>query len=203
MFIQPMLLETSGEAFNHSDYIFEPKMDGFRGILSKKDGQGTLFTRHKNIVSERFPELLKVPVSGDVILDGEVICYDPETQQVDFEKVMNRFSTKSLPKVKQKCVSMPCSFVAFDILFYKGEDLRQLPLVDRKAILEEVLKENDHIHNIRYVEEKGTQFFSSISKANLEGACAKLKSSPYQSRRSKHWLKIINWQPKKCLSPAT
>jgi DNA ligase-1 len=194
MFIQPMLLKTSDKAFNHSDYIFEPKMDGFRGILSQKDGKATLFTRHKNIISERFPELLKVPVSGDVILDGEVICYDPETQKVDFEKVMNRFSTKSIPKVKQKCISMPCSFVAFDILFYKGEDLRQLPLVERKSILDDVLKENNHFHNIRYVEGKGRSFFSSICIANLEGVCAKLKSSPYESRRSKHWLKIINWQ---------
>ncbi|TCP24481.1 DNA ligase-1 [Scopulibacillus darangshiensis] len=200
MFIYPQLLETSPEPFDHSDVIWEPKMDGFRGILTRFDGKTTLYTRKGNVVTDRFPEFWEIPASGDFILDGEVICYDPQNKQIDFELAMQRFSTKSHSKVLYKSKTLPCVFVAWDILFYKGKDLRQTPLIKRKVILENVLEENEHFLKIRYIEGQGKAYFNSIKKINLEGAIAKFKQSFYVStnpptaKRSNHWLKVINWK---------
>ncbi|WP_085520976.1 ATP-dependent DNA ligase [Tuberibacillus sp. Marseille-P3662] len=194
MFIAPMLLETSKHAFDHADYIFEPKFDGFRAILSVKQGMTTIYTRHQTVVTERFSELLNGSISDDVILDGEIVCYDPETRNVDFELVMNRFSTKHPEKVKHKSRSLPCSFMAFDVLYYQGKDLRRLPLSERKTVLDNVLEDHDFIHQTPYVVGEGKKLFKTIQTANMEGICAKLFNSPYQSRRSPNWRKIINWK---------
>ncbi|WP_408011074.1 hypothetical protein ACJROX_12500 [Pseudalkalibacillus sp. A8] len=63
-----MLLQTTKNTFNDSDYIFEMKLDGFRGIFSQIDGTPTLYTRHNNIVTDRLPELLNVPIIEDISL---------------------------------------------------------------------------------------------------------------------------------------
>ncbi|MEH7308168.1 ATP-dependent DNA ligase [Neobacillus drentensis] len=78
-FIAVMLLEKSEHAFNDSEYIFEPKLDGIRMIASKINGKTTLWTRHKNQITTWFPELSDVPVPDDVILEGELVYGDFKT----------------------------------------------------------------------------------------------------------------------------
>ncbi|WP_322972554.1 ATP-dependent DNA ligase [Pseudalkalibacillus salsuginis] len=194
MYITPMLLQTSKKAFNDPDYIYEMKLDGFRGIFSQMNGTTTLYTRHNNIVTDRFPEFLNVPIKEDIVLDGEVVCFNPLTKQVDFEGVMERFLTKNKQRITQRAIAQPVNYVVFDILFYKGKDLRNLPLMERKAILDEVIKDNQTFSKIRYIEGDGESYFEVIKKANIEGMVAKYKNSVYQPIRSSHWLKVINWQ---------
>ncbi|WP_408011261.1 ATP-dependent DNA ligase [Pseudalkalibacillus sp. A8] len=194
MFINPMLLQTRKKAFNDSDFIYEMKLDGFRGIFSLINETPTLYTRHNNIVTDRFPELWNVPFKEDIVLDGEVVCFNPLTKQIDFEGVMERFLTKNKQKITQRAIAQPANFVVFDILFYKGEELRKLPLIERKVILDEVIKDNQTFSKIRFIEGDGVSYFEAIKKANLEGMVAKYKNSVYQPIRSNQWLKIINWQ---------
>jgi DNA ligase 1 len=78
-------------------------------------------------VTRKYPELLEVPTNRDIILDGELICYVPETSRVDFERCMERFITR----MKGKAGLIPAYYVVFDILFYDGEDLRNRPLHER------------------------------------------------------------------------
>ncbi|WP_408011643.1 ATP-dependent DNA ligase [Pseudalkalibacillus sp. A8] len=137
---------------------------------------------------------MECPYHRRYLLDGEVVCFNPLTKQVDFEGVMERFLTKNKQKITQRAIVQPVIFVAFDILFYKGEDLRKLPLMERKAILDEVIKDNQAFSKIRFIEEDGVSYFEAIKKANLEGMVAKYKNSVYQPIRSNQWLKIINWQ---------
>lgn len=199
MFIKPMLLQSRDEPFDHKDYIFEPKMDGFRAILSKMNNQTTLYTRHQTIVTDRFPELQTVPIDHDVILDGEVVCYDPKNGSVDFEAVMERFQTRSERMIERKRITRPVTMVVFDILYYAGQDLRKLPLLERKAVLENVLADQESFSKSRFIEEQGISFFKAIQNAGLEGIVAK-KTGPhtrYTAGRSDQWLKIINWQYEK------
>lgn len=77
MFISPMLLETSPGPFSHSNFIFEPKVDGHRLIYSQESGNVRLYTRHNNDCTRQYPELL-LPFDFDIILDGEVACTDPD-----------------------------------------------------------------------------------------------------------------------------
>lgn len=119
MFISPMLLETAPAPFNDSNSIFEPKIDGHRLIFSQSKGQIRLYTRHNNVCTRQYPELL-IPFSDDLILDGEVACTDPYTGQIDFESVMQRFLLKKHDKIKLMSESIPAAYVIFDVLMHKG-----------------------------------------------------------------------------------
>ncbi|KIL36234.1 ATP-dependent DNA ligase, partial [Cohnella kolymensis] len=96
MFLPPMLLEKVEKPFDDDNYIFEPKIDGHRLILSVQNGEVRLFTRHNNDVTRQYPELHAVPIDdhSDTVLDGEVACINPETGSIDFEMVMERFQMK-------------------------------------------------------------------------------------------------------------
>ncbi|UKS30174.1 ATP-dependent DNA ligase [Paenibacillus sp. HWE-109] len=193
-FISPMLLETAPEAFDSDDYIFEPKVDGHRLIYSQTNGATRLFTRHNNDCTRQYPELLAFPFADDIVLDGEVACVDPATGAICFESVMERFSAKKADKVRRLSEQLPANFVVFDILRYKGEDLRSLPLEKRKEILASVsFPPNVHIAKIPYFTGAGIPLFTSIAAQGMEGVVAKRRNSTYVSSRSSAWLKIINW----------
>lgn len=192
-FISPMLLEKSETAFSDSHYLYEPKMDGHRLLYSKIGGKVTLYTRHNNIVTNKYPELLHIPIEKDVILDGEVISYEPETKTVDFERLMERFLLSKPDKIKHAAITNPVQFIVFDVLMFDGKDVRNLPLIQRKALLEEILEDTLPITKIRYIEERGEDYFEAIQQFKLEGMVAKRKNSRYVSKRSSDWLKVINW----------
>jgi DNA ligase-1 len=193
MFISPMLLEQRAEAFDDDSFVFEPKIDGHRLILSQSNGETRLWTRHNNDVTRQYPELHQVPVDGDVILDGEVCSVDPDGN-IDFELVMERFHLKKKDKIEAAVLHRPVHFVVFDILFWRGRDLRGLPYLKRRSILESVMKQNTRFSLPAVSDGRGIQLFKAIQERSMEGIVAKRKNSLYVSRRSSDWLKIINWQ---------
>nr|WP_306416552.1 ATP-dependent DNA ligase [Paenibacillus alvei] len=189
-----MLLETSNTAFNDPNYIFEPKYDGHRLIYSHINGTTRLYTRHNNECTKTYPEIAAVPFSDDIILDGEVVVIDPYTGTVDFESVMSRFQASRDLTIKKLSKQIPVSFVVFDILRYKGQDLRGLPLMERKKILQSIdFQGNKHIVPTPYIEGAGEALFADICSKQLEGIVCKKKDSVYVSRRSEAWKKVINW----------
>lgn len=192
MFISPMLLETAPGPFSHSEYIFEPKVDGHRLIYSQQSGNVRLFTRHNNDCTHQYPELV-LPFDSDIILDGEVACTDPVTGLDDFEAVMSRFSTRQHSKVQQLTRTQPVTFAIFDILQYKGQDLRKLTLIERKAILHSLSLPSSSFGVIPHIEGAGEELFAQIESMGREGIVGKRKDSQYISRRSREWQKIINW----------
>ncbi len=128
MFISPMLLQTAPGPFSHSNFIFEPKIDGHRLIYSQQEGMVRLYTRHNNDCTRQYPEL-HLPFADDVILDGEVACVDPATGVSEFEAVTRRFQARRADKIKKLTTTLPAYYGIFDILMYKGQDLRGLPLL--------------------------------------------------------------------------
>lgn len=184
-----MLLQKS-EPFSSPDWIFEPKMDGVRILLSKINKEVKIYTRHRNNVKLRYHELHDISVKKDIILDGEIVCYDPENNKVDFELCMKRFMTRRPDKMK----NLPINYVVFDILHYDGNDLRNLPLIERKEILHAVLEDSEYVSKIRYITEHGKEFFEAAQQMDLEGIVAKRADSLYEGRRSHEWRKIINWK---------
>jgi DNA ligase-1 len=196
MFLPVMLLEKFDEPFDDSRWIFEPKIDGHRLVLSHINGTTRLYTRHNNECTRQYPELASIPFMEDLILDCEVAATDASTGTICFESVMERFSASKADKIKKLSQKNPVNLIIFDILFYKGKDLRKLNLLERKEILASISLPNDpHISIIPFFENEGIPLFSKIKAANMEGVCAKLKSSAYSitGTRSSSWLKIINW----------
>ncbi|PZM63735.1 ATP-dependent DNA ligase [Paenibacillus dendritiformis] len=193
MFISPMLLDTAQAPFSDDNYIFEPKFDGHRAIVSSIGGRVRIYTRHQNECTRQYPELVSVPFPKDMMLDGEVVCIDP-VGTVDFESVMTRFKAQRSDRIRRLVDQLPVTFVVFDILSYDGVDLRGLPLIRRKEILNDaVLPMNRHIVKTPFIEGAGEALFADICERKMEGIVCKRMNSRYVSRRSPAWQKLINW----------
>lgn len=192
IFVSPMLMRAVEKPFSDPNHIYELKLDGHRLILSKQNGKIQCFTRHGNEVTVKYPELHSLDLPENIVLDGELIVYNPETKSPDFELLMQRFHSSDPYKMNliKRC---PVTFVAFDILFLEG-DLRQLPLMKRKELLEETISDTSHLNLIRYIEGQGEAFFQAIVKSDLEGMVAKQKNSIYIIGRTDRWLKVLNYK---------
>lgn len=193
MFISPMLLNTALNPFSHSDYIFEPKIDGHRLIYSQHSGDVRLYTRHNNECTRQYPEL-QLPFSDDIILDGEVACVDPTNGVSDFESVMSRFQARKADKILRLIASLPAYYAIFDILHYKGQDLRGLPLMKRREILLSITMPSGSFGVVPHIDGAGEALFEQIESRGMEGVVGKRKNSLYETgRRSPAWQKVINW----------
>lgn len=186
MFVSPMLLNKIDTPFEDENYLTELKLDGIRLILSKFNHSIKLYTRHKNEVTSKFPELLTIDIPDGTVLDGELIV-PGENGKPDFEAMMERFqSTRSVHAIQ---------FCVFDIIYYKGEKVTPLPLVERKKLIADVLpKDNHHIVEVQWLLGNATQYFELIKQNSLEGIVLKKSDSKYDiDKRSQNWLKLINY----------
>lgn len=183
-FISPMLLEHTDKPFSDGRYIFEPKIDGHRLLLSRKNGVTRLYTRHHNDVTAKYPEL--ITDGPDIVLDGEIAVMDPDTGIPDFELTMQRFQAKKS--------RLPVSYVVFDILRYDGTDLRNLPLLERKTVLDRAITDTPTISKIAYIDGRGEDLYDLIVSRNMEGVVAKRKDGHYHpGKRTADFVKIINY----------
>ncbi|MFD1267582.1 ATP-dependent DNA ligase [Paenibacillus motobuensis] len=194
MFISPMLLATAPGPFSDPRYIFEPKIDGHRLLFSQKSGAVRLYTRHNNICMLQYPEISGAIFPHDIVLDGEIACTDPATGISDFDLIMMRFKAQRSDKIAQLVTSLPATFAVFDILWYKGEDLRGLPLLKRKEILTSIPMPSASFGVVPHVVGAGEALFSQIQARGMEGVVGKRKDSVYETGyRSDNWRKVINW----------
>jgi len=174
-----MRLRQVEKPFDHPDYLFELKVDGFRAIVYIQDGECKLISRNQNNL--RFEPLkralAKLPVQN-AIIDGEVVCLDKNGVS-QFYQLLNR---KGKPIL-----------YAFDLLWLNGEDLRQQPLILRKDRLAALVRSADckSIMYAQHIEQNGKRFFDEICARDLEGIVAKRKLSIYKND-GHGWLKIKN-----------
>ncbi|MFS0558763.1 ATP-dependent DNA ligase [Brevibacillus sp. 179-C9.3 HS] len=134
-----------------------------------------------------------MPVESDVILDGEVYCVDQDGQ-IDFELIQSRSQINGIDKIASTAKRLNLRYMVFDILHFNGKDLRGLPLLQRKEMLNEVLPDTTAIHKIQFLENEGIALFEAIKQQNLEGIVCKRKDSLYVGKRSSDWIKVINYQ---------
>ncbi|WP_176551178.1 ATP-dependent DNA ligase [Bacillus sp. AFS040349] len=188
----PQLLERIDEPFDSNEWIWELKLDGHRAIYSQIDQKSTIYTRNGNPVTARYPELVPLPTTKDICLDGEIIVMDNGVP--NFEKLMERFSCKNELKISYLMKEIPATFVVFDILMLNGDSLVNLPLIKRKEILQNELSDTEHIVKIQFVEGQGEALFQAIKEQGLEGAIGKRKNSIYHvDKRTSDWLKVLNY----------
>ncbi|MDQ6600747.1 ATP-dependent DNA ligase [Bacillus salipaludis] len=186
MFVSPMLLHKTDCPFDDDEYITELKLDGIRLILSKFDDKVRLYTRHNNEVTAKFPELLSIDIPNGTVIDGEIIVTDSEGKP-DFEAMMERFQSKRSAHRIQYCV--------FDVIYYKGDKVANLPLVERKELLESFLQPTQEIVLVQWMHGNGEAYFKLTQDHSLEGVVLKKADSAYKiGKRSHDWLKVINYQ---------
>lgn len=182
-----MLLERISEPFDSEEYITELKLDGIRLILSKFNNKIRLYTRHNNEVTAMFPEIYEdLDIPDGTVLDGELIVPGVNGAP-DFEAMMERFKSKKSQHIIQFCV--------FDIIYYAGERITSLPLIERKDILNQLNFDSERIVQVQWIEGNGVPYFRLVEGQDLEGIVLKRKNSKYRiNKRSDQWLKVINYK---------
>jgi bifunctional non-homologous end joining protein LigD len=167
------------QPFDHPDFLFELKHDGFRALAHIWDGNCELISRKRNAYKsfqDLRENLAKLKVQNAVI-DGELVCLDSEGRSIFNELLFRR--------------GCP-TFYAFDLLYLNNRDLRQLPLIERKEKLRTLI-EKSALPDVlcgKYVEGRGVDLFNEIVRRNLEGVVAKRKTGAYATVSG--WLKIKN-----------
>jgi ATP-dependent DNA ligase len=177
--IQPILPELQSTPFDHRDWVFEPKYDGFRGLLHITR-TGAAFTSKRGLPLKRFDQLAREVRDQlrvrDAILDGEVLAIDPEGH-ARFLLLMRGAGN--------------LHYAAFDLLWLNGRDLRAKPLSERKCRLEQLIPEaRPGLSRVLTVPEQGRALFEAVQRLDLEGIVAKRKADPY--RPGTTWVKIKN-----------
>ena len=189
--IKPMLIGAEGDAFDSDEYLYELKLDGER-CIAYLDAEGTDLRNKRNIkMLPKVPELSDIhrQVKCRCILDGELaVIHDGKP---DFFLIQKRSMMSNPIKIELESQRHPACFTAFDILYYEDHPVTDLPLTERKKLLESVIKEeSSRFARSRYIEEHGIAFYQLAEAQDLEGIVAKRKDSKYYfDKRTKDWIK--------------
>ena len=182
-FIAPQLCTSVEKPPNSDGWGHEIKFDGYRVQLRVEDGEVALNTRKGLNWTDKFSAIAKEAESfPDVLIDGEIAALD--------DNGVPHFSTLQAALSEGKTNELV--YFAFDLLFHGREDLRELPLRERKERLKRLLEKHKRSKLIRYVdhfEEHGEAVLESARKMLLEGIISKKLDGPYRSGRSESWTK--------------
>jgi bifunctional non-homologous end joining protein LigD len=182
-FVEPQLAKLVDQAPEGPGWAHEVKLDGYRAQVSVSHGASRIRTRTGLDWTDRFAAIAKdAEVLPDCLIDGEVVALD--------ERGLPSFG--ALQAALSENRSEDLVFFAFDLLFEGREDLRALPLADRKVRLETLLKARGVSHRLHYVAHlvsNAQSVYSSACKMGLEGIVSKQLDAPYRSGRSGSWLK--------------
>jgi bifunctional non-homologous end joining protein LigD len=178
---QPTPLGRAREPFSHPEWLYEVKWDGFRALAYVDKGECRLISRYGNefksfpALAESLPAELSAR-SG--ILDGEIVALD-QHGKTQFRDLLFR---RGEPR-----------FYVFDLLWCDGEDLRYLPLIERKLRLRSIVPHHgERLLYCDHVEQDGEGLFRLAVEHDLEGIVAKRKPGLYMPEQSTSWLKIRN-----------
>jgi bifunctional non-homologous end joining protein LigD len=184
-FVAPELCTPVDRPPNGEGWCHEIKFDGYRVQLRSEGGKAILRTRKGLDWTDKFGAIAKEGNAlPDVLIDGEIVALDHKGAP-DFSTLQAAISDGKTDNLM---------FYAFDLLFADGQDLRRLPLGERKAQLKELLEARPKAKakSIRYVEHfesGGDAVLQSARKLSLEGIVSKKLSAPYRSGRSESWTK--------------
>jgi bifunctional non-homologous end joining protein LigD len=178
----PMLATLAKDVPRGSGWVFEVKWDGYRAIVRQTSGDATLTSRNGNDLTARFahvakeiPKALKTP---DCVLDGEVCALD--------EAGRSSFSA-----MQQGKAGTPIVYYVFDVLEIDGEPVVDLPLAERRKLLEGLLDRRNRTIRLSETFDEGEPLFEAAKAQQLEGIMAKRLESRYlPGRRTRDWLKL-------------
>ncbi|HKV41301.1 MAG TPA: DNA ligase D, partial [Blastocatellia bacterium] len=188
--IRPALATLTDHPFSSPEWLFEIKWDGVRTLARISNGKSRLWSRSAREITQEYPEMSDLPqhlAAREAWLDGEIVVLD-EQGRSDFQRLQLRFGVQR--PSKQLMESTPVVFYVFDILYLDGHDLRNVPLIERKQLLSQVLRPDSRVRYSDHILEKGEQLYQLAVDRRLEGLVAKKIASPYREGRSSAWLKI-------------
>jgi bifunctional non-homologous end joining protein LigD len=177
--VRPMLCSLTKEVVPDSDYIYEVKWDGYRIISFIENTKVRMNSRSSLDYTHKYSPVAKAlkELSHNAVLDGEVVVFNEEGKP-DFDALQTYNGHNT-----------PINYCVFDILWLDGYSLMELPLTDRKAILKDLI-ENNEVLRFSDSFEDGEALYQQALDLDLEGIVAKRKNSAYQpDARNADWLK--------------
>ena len=171
--MKAMAATLTDDRFDDPSWIFERKLDGIRCLATTRP-EVRLRSRNDLSLNDRFPTVAEaLSSSPDAVLDGEVVAF--AGSQTSFQRLGRRGGA--------------VYYYVFDVLEADGEDLRGLPLMERKRVLRELVRPHGPIRLTPYRREKGIELYEEACRRGWEGLIAKRADSPYVGKRSRDWLK--------------
>lgn len=182
-FVPPMRATSIEQLPEGPEWIYEVKWDGYRALAAKHgDDVRLLSLKNKNLAGD-FPTVVnavRTIKAGTALLDGEIVAINAQGQP-SFQALQNRASAKQ---------NWHIVYYAFDLLSLEGDDLKHLPLVERRATLKNLVAGS----SVRYsapLPGSPKEIIPTVKRAGLEGIIAKRKDSEYTARtRSLAWRKL-------------
>ncbi len=189
--IKAMLANSSTKLPTGKKYIYEVKWDGIRTLLYKEGDTIRVVSRNGNDLTDKFPELTEhlksIKVEG-AILDGELVCLDPQGRP-KFDQIISRMHTQGAESISRAAKRKPVFAYLFDLIYLDGRDLTKLPLDLRQSWLKAII--DPGVYRISERFEDGKALFEAARDSQLEGVMVKLRTSPYTpGKRSNHWIKV-------------
>jgi bifunctional non-homologous end joining protein LigD len=177
----PMHAEIGDAVFNSPDWMWEPKLDGYRALAFIDESGVRLRSRRGLELGEDFPKLVaelgRQAVNG-MVLDGEIVAFD-ESGKPSFGAMQNRGSGP------ERAI-----FYCFDLLYFAGVDLRKAAYTDRRRYLAQCLLPSPLVQLV-HAEDDGIALHEAAMASGFEGVIGKRKNSPYESgKRSSAWIKV-------------
>ena len=172
------------------DYAFEPKLDGWRVLVSVASGRLVVRTRNGHDVTAAVPELepMAAVLRGrSLVLDGELVAQDGAPES--FYRLSGRMGVRSPAKVAVAQARTPATFVAFDVLWF-DDDVTRSPYIERRMRLESLDLQGPAWCTVSSFQGAGPELFAACHALGLEGLVAKKLGSSYEpGKRSKYWVK--------------
>jgi bifunctional non-homologous end joining protein LigD len=184
-FVEPQLCKLVGRPPSGADWVHEIKFDGYRMQMRIEAGEARLRTRKGLDWTDRFGRIARLGGAlADGVIDGEIVALD-KAGSPDFAGLQAALSERRTDDLV---------FFVFDLLFAGGEDLRELPLSERKRALAAHLAALDPsgAKSIRFVDHfdsSGDAVLKSACSMSLEGIVSKRLTAPYRSGRGETWTK--------------
>lgn len=189
----PELATLVDEAFDDNDWFFEIKWDGYRAICTvREDGKMSLVSRNGLDFLHQFPELEELRTAWKtlpIVVDGEIVSLDANGRS-SFQRLQGSFNRQRPSARSPEAKKYPLTYVAFDLLYADGKDLRKTPLEERKALLQRAISDPQLVLYSKHVVGEGRAFFEQAQRRQLEGIIGKLRTSLYYERRTRDWVKI-------------
>ena len=200
-----MLATLADPPLTGASLVFEPKYDGIRALVeiepaaTRKSATVRVWSRLGNDKSSQFPSIVEALASfgaaarEPLVIDGEIVALDRDGRPMGFQRLQGRIHLSDASDVARIDREQPVAFIAFDLLREGKDDLRGLPLVERRARLERLLARSQS-KTIRISEQAardGRALHARAQQEGWEGLIVKDATSPYQSgRRSPSWRKL-------------
>lgn len=182
--ISPQLSTLVDQPPTTSEWLHETKFDGYRLICFINKKTIKLMTRNNLDWTDKFPVIvaaIKKLKLSNAILDGEIVALDANKKD-DFQLLQNTIHHELGKKIY---------YYIFDIIYYDGYDISNVPLIERKKLLEQLISgKSSIIKYSKHIQGRGNTVFKNACKNKLEGIISKKIDSPYIQSRTKNWLKV-------------